>query len=87
MINEICISIEHYFKMKKTILHQKKIINRLSRKIQRLKRISLTNGEITSILFAIDLVIQNFGENKRLEKIYDRLYCYKKEYLNDKKKF
>lgn len=68
------------------IKHQQKIINRLSRKIQRLKRISLRNKEITLILYCIDLVIQNFGENRELEKIYNRLYLQKKEHIENEKK-
>lgn len=33
----------------------------------------LTTTEIKSILYAIDLVLQNFGENEELERIYQKL--------------
>lgn len=33
----------------------------------------LTKEDIQRLLFCIDLVIQNFGENKELEKIYKKL--------------
>ncbi len=33
----------------------------------------LTKEDIQRILFCIDLVIQNYGENKELEKIYQKL--------------
>lgn len=33
----------------------------------------LTAEEIRKLLYCIDLVIQNFGENKELEKIYKKL--------------
>jgi hypothetical protein len=33
----------------------------------------LTKEDIQRILFCIDLVIQNFGENEELEKIYQKL--------------
>lgn len=35
---------------------------------------SLTKEEIQKLLYCIDLVIQNFGENEDLENIYDKLY-------------
>lgn len=38
----------------------------------------LTKEEIQKLLYCIDLVIQNFGENKELEKIYDKLVDMKK---------
>ena len=38
----------------------------------------LTKEEIQKILFCIDLVIQNFGDNEELEKIYDKLLEIKK---------
>ena len=65
--------------------HQKKVIDRLSRKIQRLKGSSLSIGEITTLLFGIDLIIQNFGDNEVLENIYNKLYNYKKGVINEKK--
>jgi hypothetical protein len=34
----------------------------------------LTKEEIQKLLYCIDLVIQNFGENEDLENIYDKLY-------------
>ena len=34
----------------------------------------LTKEEIQKLLYCIDLVIQNFGDNEELEKIYDKLY-------------
>lgn len=33
----------------------------------------LTKEEIKKILYCIDLVIQNFGDNEELEKIYSKL--------------
>lgn len=33
----------------------------------------LTEEEIRKLLYCIDLVIQNFGENEELEKIYEKL--------------
>lgn len=33
----------------------------------------LTKEDIQKLLFCIDLVIQNFGENEDLEIIYDKL--------------
>lgn len=33
----------------------------------------LTKEEIMKLIYCIDLVIQNFGENEELEKIYDKL--------------
>jgi hypothetical protein len=35
---------------------------------------NLTKEEIQKLLYCIDLVIQNFGENEDLENIYDKLY-------------
>lgn len=65
---------------------QQKVINRLSRKIQRLKGISFKDKEITLLLYCIDLVIQNFGDNQELEKIYARLYRQRKESMDREKK-
>ena len=65
---------------------QQKVINRLSRKIQRLKGISFKDKEITLLLYCIDLVIQNFGDNQELEKIYARLYRQRKESIDREKK-
>lgn len=39
----------------------------------------LTKDEIQKLLYCIDLVIQNFGENEELEKIYDKLSKMKQE--------
>ena len=33
----------------------------------------LSKEDIQRLLFCIDLVIQNFGENEELEKIYEKL--------------
>lgn len=33
----------------------------------------LTKEDIQRLLFCIDLIIQNYGENAELEKIYDKL--------------
>ena len=33
----------------------------------------LNKEEIQKLLFCIDLIIQNFGENAELEKIYEKL--------------
>lgn len=65
---------------------QKKVIDRLSRKIQRLTRISFKKNEITLILYCIDMIIQNYGENRELEKIYNRLYLQRKEHISNAKK-
>ena len=35
--------------------------------------IMLTKEEIQKLMYCIDLVIQNFGDNTELEKIYDKL--------------
>ena len=34
----------------------------------------LTKEEIQKLLYCIDLVIQSFGENEELEKIYEKLF-------------
>lgn len=34
---------------------------------------NLTKEDIQKLLYCIDLVIQNFGENEELEKIYNKL--------------
>lgn len=34
----------------------------------------LTKKEIQDLLMCIDLVIQNFGKNKRLDILYDKLF-------------
>lgn len=39
----------------------------------------LTEEEIRKLLYCIDLVIQNFGENEELEKIYEKLIKIKGE--------
>lgn len=39
----------------------------------------LTKEDIQKLLYCIDLVIQNFGENQDLENIYDKLEKMKKE--------
>ena len=65
--------------------HQKKVIDRLSRKIQRLKGYSLSPGEITTLLFCIDLTIQNFGDNEVLKKIYNKLCKYRKGIIENEK--
>jgi hypothetical protein len=39
----------------------------------------LTKEDIQKLMFCIDLVIQNFGKNKELEKIYRKLLEMKKE--------
>lgn len=39
----------------------------------------LTKEDIQKLMFCIDLVIQNFGENKELEKIYRKLLEMKEE--------
>lgn len=39
----------------------------------------LTNEEIQKLIYCIDLVIQNFGENEDLEKIYEKLVSMKEE--------
>lgn len=33
----------------------------------------LTKEEIQKLLYCIDLIIQNYGENEELEKIYEKL--------------
>lgn len=33
----------------------------------------LTKDEIQKLMYCIDLIIQNFGDNEDLEKIYDKL--------------
>lgn len=39
----------------------------------------LTKEELQKLMHCIDLVIQNFGENEDLEKIYEKLVLIKKE--------
>lgn len=39
----------------------------------------LTKEEIQKLMYCIDLVIQNFGDNEELEKIYEKLVLMKKE--------
>jgi hypothetical protein len=39
----------------------------------------LTEEEIRKLLYCIDLVIQNFGENEALEEIYEKLIKIKGE--------
>lgn len=39
----------------------------------------ITKEEIQKLMYCIDLVIQNFGENEELEKIYEKLVLMKKE--------
>lgn len=39
----------------------------------------LTKEEIQKLLYCIDLIIQNFGDNEDLEKIYEKLIEMKKE--------
>lgn len=39
----------------------------------------LTKEEIQKLMYCIDLVIQNFGENEELENIYEKLIKIKKE--------
>lgn len=38
----------------------------------------LTKEEIQKLMYCIDLVIQNFGDNEDLEKIYEKLREMKK---------
>ena len=39
----------------------------------------LTKEEIQKLLYCIDLVIQNFGDNEELEIVYDKLTKIKME--------
>lgn len=39
----------------------------------------LTKEEIQKLMYCIDLIIQNFGDNEDLEEIYDKLMLMKKE--------
>lgn len=39
----------------------------------------LTNEEIQQLIYCIDLIIQNFGETKELEKLADKLIKIKGE--------
>lgn len=39
----------------------------------------LTNEEINKLIYCIDLIIQNFGENKELENLADKLIKIKGE--------
>ena len=38
----------------------------------------LTKEEIQKLMYCIDLVIQNFGDNEELEELYDKLALMKK---------
>lgn len=40
---------------------------------------NLTKDEIQKLMYCIDLVIQNFGDNEDLERIYEKLIEMKKE--------
>ena len=40
---------------------------------------TLTKDDMQKLMYCIDLVIQSFGENEDLEKIYDKLVEMKKE--------
>jgi predicted RNase H-like nuclease (RuvC/YqgF family) len=51
----------------------KKKITMLRKECAKLKNDELTSDEIKRLLFCIDLIIQNYGENAELEKIYDKL--------------
>ena len=65
--------------------HQKKVIDRLSRKIQRLKKTSLSISEINKILYCLDLVFRDYGIDRQAGKIYRRLYFYKKGIIENEK--
>lgn len=39
----------------------------------------LTNEELTKLIYCIDLITQNFGENKELEDLADKLINMKKD--------
>ena len=39
----------------------------------------LTKEEIQMLLYCIDLIIQNFGDNEELENLYQKLRLMKKE--------
>lgn len=45
---------------------------------------NLTKEEIQKLMYCIDLVIQNFGKNDDLEKIYEKLHMMKKEGMNER---
>lgn len=76
------------YNLEKQIKHQKKVIDRLSRKIQRIKKASLSLSEINKILYCIELVVSEHGNDYQLSRIYYRLYDYRKGIIeNEKKKF
>lgn len=69
------------------IKHQQKVINRLSRKIQKLKSGTFTIGEINKLLFCLDYFINENGWDLELRNIYERLYVYRERMKHEKKGF
>lgn len=44
----------------------------------------LTKEEIQKLIYCIDLIIQNFGENKELEDLADKLIKMKGELIDER---
>lgn len=45
----------------------------------------LTPEEIQRLIYCIDLIIQNFGENKELEDLADKLIKMKGEWIDERR--
>lgn len=76
-------TIQNLIKEKKELEEKNKFlkdkITQLRKILATLNKNELTSNEIRKLLFCIDLVIQNFGENEELEKIYEKLIKIKGE--------
>ena len=44
-------------------------------------KMELTPQEIQDLLWCIDLILQNFGDNEHLEELYEKLRAMKKEII------
>ena len=45
----------------------------------------LTKEEIQKLIYCIDLIIQNFGKNKELEDLADKLIKMKGEWIDERR--
>ena len=68
-------SIAHMRSEAQRIYYQRQQIKRLEQENKQLKeQETMTKEEIQMMLYCIDLIIQNFGDNDELETLYDKLY-------------
>lgn len=85
--------IKHHYENKELelqrliIKHQRKVINRLSRKIQKLKSGTFSINEINKMLFCFDYIANECGYDYELAKIYEKLYAYRERLKYEKKGF